>query len=108
MKNEEHSEPGADNPLLLLWKDVQELLPLLKTWLRAKKITLAVAAIGLTITIGSTGLLMGALTTALASYMMSRGMEMVPAMNVGFFTVGFVSLLAGATALLLAIKGLRK
>lgn len=88
-----------DNLALKLFQDAKVFWPDLKKTLLARRGTLGAFFLGLTIAIGSTGLLMGALTTALASYMMSQGMEMVPAMNVGFFSVGTVSLICGLALL---------
>lgn len=97
-----------ENLVAKLSQDACVLWPNFKQALGARKVTLALLFLGLTIAIGSTGLLMGALTTALASYMMSRGMDMVPAMNVGFFTVGSISLVCGLGLLLATAKKLLK
>lgn len=52
--------------------------------------------VGLVILVGSFGLLMGAVTCAIASYVMVfYGVTLVPAMLTGFFTTGALSLLAG-------------
>lgn len=91
-----------------LFQDAQVFWPDLQQALIARRTVLGWLFLGLTVAIGSTGLLMGALTTALASYLMSRGMEMVPAMNVGFFTVGTVSLICGLTLLLATARKLIK
>lgn len=53
--------------------------------------------IGLVIAVGSVGLLLGACTCAVASAaMVYFSVELVPAMLIGFFSIGIVSLIAGA------------
>lgn len=57
--------------------------------------------LGAILTIGSVGLLMGAVTCGVSVLLMTfGGMEMVPAMAVGFFSTGFASLLLGVLLLL--------
>lgn len=59
------------------------------------------AILGGVLTIGSIGLLMGAVTCGVSVLLMTfGGMEMVPAMAVGFFSTGFASLLLGVLLLL--------
>lgn len=54
--------------------------------------------IGLAVLIGSVGLLLGALTTAVSAVMMEWfGFELVPAMVIGFAAVGVISFIAGLT-----------
>ena len=64
--------------------------------LTAKATDLKLFLVGLVILVGSFGLLMGAVTCAIASYVMVfHDVSLVPAMLTGFFTTGTLSLLGG-------------
>ncbi|BCX47737.1 hypothetical protein HAHE_16450 [Haloferula helveola] len=82
----------GENLLLRLISDSKEAAPTLGKALQPHMRKLLMLGFGVVVAIGSTGLLLGALTTALASLVMQFGVPMVPAMNVGFFTVGILSL----------------
>ena len=82
----------GDNLVLRLISDARQAAPSLGKALRPHWRKLLMLGFGVVVAIGSTGLLLGALTTALASLVMQFGVPMVPAMNVGFFTVGILSL----------------
>ncbi|MGC6425524.1 MAG: hypothetical protein ACON5H_00845 [Akkermansiaceae bacterium] len=57
---------------------------------------------GLVVAIGSSGLLLGGCTVLLTYILMGVGMEMIPAMIIGFFTVGIAGAVLGTLAL---VKG---
>jgi|GEM_PF-6988932 len=84
-----------ENLVLRLLDDLRAAAPELGRRARPHRRALALAGLGAVVAVGSTGLLLGALTTALASLVMRAGVPMVPAMNVGFFTVGGLALAAG-------------
>ena len=75
------------------WKQLGGKVSQIKTFL-----------IGLVIVIGSVGLLLGACTCAVASAaMVYFGVELVPAMLIGFFSIGIISLIAGAVIMMIGI-----
>ena len=77
----------------ILWKQLTGKVAEIKTFL-----------IGLVIVIGSVGLLLGACTCAVASAaMVYFNVELVPAMLIGFFSIGIVSLFAGAVIMMRGI-----
>lgn len=55
--------------------------------------------IGMVIAIGSAGLLLGGFTVLLTYLLMGEGMEMIPAMIIGFFTVSVLGAVSGTVAL---------
>lgn len=85
----------SDNILHRLIDDMREAAPEIKKHASAHRRTIMMMLLGVVIAIGSTGLLLGALTTGLASLVMQMGVPMVPAMNIGFFTVGVLALITG-------------
>ncbi len=57
---------------------------------------LAGAMTGIVLAIGSSGLLLGAVTVAISSFLVNAGMGLLTAMTVGFFVTSFVGLGLGA------------
>ncbi len=61
--------------------------------------------VGLAVLIGSVGLLMGAVTTAISVVMMSKfGFELVPAMVVGFTSAGVTFFVLGVAIITHGVK----
>ena len=76
-----------------LWKQLSRKVSEIRTFL-----------IGLVIVVGSVGLLLGACTCGVASAaMVYFSVELVPAMLIGFFSIGIVSLITGAVIMMRGI-----
>lgn len=72
--------------------------------LREHERSLKLAAIGLVLAIGSSGLLLGGVTVAISSVLVMEGFDLLSAMTIGFFATGII----GATlGLFLAVRAIR-